>query len=101
MKVLITGGAGYIGTELVKKLVKIPKVKEITKANKTSGFEGNQQILSFIKDLYSDYNIYNNYIALFDKTFTSPLSTTGIDVYNYVLRDSAYIDKKWCYNIVF
>lgn len=29
MKVLITGGTGYIGTELVKKLVKIPKVKEI------------------------------------------------------------------------
>ncbi|PKB17165.1 DUF5686 and carboxypeptidase-like regulatory domain-containing protein [Flavobacterium sp. 5] len=80
---------------------KIPKVKEITKANKTSGFEGNQQILSFIKDLYSDYNIYNNYIALFDKSFTSPLSKTGIDVYNYVLKDSAFVDKKWCYNIVF
>ncbi|MGQ7945519.1 DUF5686 family protein [Flavobacterium sp. WC2509] len=80
---------------------KIAKVKEITKANKTSGFEGNQQILSFIKDLYSDYNIYNNYIALFDKSFTSPLSRTGIDVYNYVLKDSAFIDKKWCYNIVF
>lgn len=80
---------------------KIPKVKEIIKANKTSGYEGNQQILSFIKDLYSDYNIYNNYIALFDKSFTSPLSKTGIDVYNYVLKDSAFIDKKWCYNIVF
>ena len=80
---------------------KIPKVKEITKANKTSGYEGNQQILSFIKDLYSDYNIYNNYIDLFDKSFTSPLSRTGIDVYNYVLKDSAYIDKKWCFNIVF
>lgn len=80
---------------------KIPKQKEITKANKTSGFDGNQQILSFIKDLYSDYNIYNNYIALFDKSFTSPLSRTGIDVYNYVLRDSSYIDNKWCYNIVF
>ena len=80
---------------------KLKKIKEITKANKTSGFDGNQQILSFIKDLYSDYNIYNNYIALFDKSFTSPLSTTGIDVYNYVLRDSTFIDKKWCYNIVF
>jgi hypothetical protein len=80
---------------------KIAKIKEVVKANKTSGFEGNQQILSFIKDLYSDYNIYNNYITLFYKTFTSPLSRTGIDVYNYVLRDSAYIDKKWCYNIVF
>ncbi|WP_264566506.1 DUF5686 and carboxypeptidase-like regulatory domain-containing protein [Flavobacterium sp. N3904] len=80
---------------------KTGKIKQITKANKTSGFDGNQQILSFIKDLYSDYNIYNNYIALFDKSFTSPLSTTGIDVYNYVLRDSTFIDNKWCYNIVF
>ena len=80
---------------------KINKVKEKIKANKTSGFNGNQQILSFVKDLYSDYNIYNNYLTFFDKSFTSPLSKTGIDVYNYVLKDSAYIDKKWCYNIVF
>jgi hypothetical protein len=29
------------------------------------------------------------------------LSRTGIDVYNYVLRDSAYIDNKKCYNILF
>ena len=80
---------------------KLNKVKEKIKASKTSGFNGNQQILSFVKDLYSDYNIYNNYLTFFDKSFTSPLSKTGIDVYNYVLKDSAFIDKKWCYNIVF
>ncbi len=80
---------------------KLKKVKEKIKANKTSGFNGNQQILSFVKDLYSDYNIYSNYLTFFDKSFTSPLSKTGIDVYNYVLKDSAYIDNKWCYNIVF
>ena len=80
---------------------KLKKIKEKIKANKTSGFNGNQQILSFVKDLYSDYNIYNNYLTFFDKSFTSPLSKTGIDVYNYVLKDSAFIDKKWCYNIVF
>ena len=77
------------------------KVKEKLKANKTSGFEGNQQILSFLKDLYSDYSIYNNHLTFFDKSFTSPLSRTGVDVYNYVLRDSAYIDNKKCYNILF
>ena len=77
------------------------KEKEKLKANKTSGFEGNQQILSFLKDLYSDYSIYNNHLTFFDKSFTSPLSKTGIDVYNYVLRDSAYIDNKKCYNILF
>lgn len=77
------------------------KVKEILKANKNSGFDTNQQLIAFIKDLYSDYDIYNNYITFFDKSFTSPLSRTGIDVYNYVLTDTAYIDKKLCYNIVF
>lgn len=77
------------------------KVKEILVANKNSGFETNQQLIAFIKDLYSEYNIYNNYLTFFDKSFTSPLSRTGIDVYNYVLTDTAYIDKKLCYNIVF
>ena len=80
---------------------KINKVKENIKANKNSGFSGNQQILSFVKDLYSNYDIYNNHLTFFDKSFTSPLSKTGIDTYNYILRDSAYIDKKWCYNILF
>ena len=80
---------------------KLNKVKEKLKANKNSGFSDNQQILSFVKDLYSNYDIYNNHLTFFDKSFTSPLSKTGIDVYNYVLTDSAFIDKKWCYNILF
>jgi hypothetical protein len=80
---------------------KLKKIKEKLKANKNSGFSDNQQILSFVKDLYSDYDIYNNHLTFFDKSFTSPLSKTGIDVYNYILKDSAFIDKKWCYNILF
>jgi hypothetical protein len=80
---------------------KLKKVKEKVKANKTSGFNGNQQILSFVNDLYSEFDIYDNHITFFDKSFTSPLSTTGVDVYNYILRDSSYIDNKKCYNIVF
>ena len=80
---------------------KLNKIKEKTKANKNSGFGNNQQILSFVKDLYSEYDIYDNHLTFFDKSFTSPLSKTGIDVYNYVLRDSAFVDKKWCYNILF
>lgn len=77
------------------------KKKELVKGNKNSGFENNQHIISFINDLYVDYNIYNNYIRFYDKDFVSPLSTTGINVYNYVLADSTFIGNKWCYNIVF
>ncbi|RKS26814.1 carboxypeptidase-like protein [Flavobacterium endophyticum] len=77
------------------------RIKEVAKANKNSGFSNNQQLIAFIKDLYADYDIYDNYLKFFDKDFVSPLSRTGINVYNYVLHDSTYIDNKWCYNIVF
>ncbi|WP_395044588.1 DUF5686 family protein [Flavobacterium sp.] len=77
------------------------KVKEVLKANKNSGLTNGDGVNTFIKDLYNDYDIYNNYLNFFDKSFTSPLSKTGIDVYNYRLADSAFVDNKWCYNIVF
>lgn len=75
--------------------------KEDVLGNKSSGFGGNQAITAFVEDLYSDYDIYDNYLKFFDKSFTSPLSKTGVDVYNYVLSDSTFIDDKWCYNIIY
>ncbi|MFK5958011.1 MAG: DUF5686 family protein [Lutibacter sp.] len=71
-------------------------------ANKNSGFDSNQNVIAFIKDLYVEYNIYDSYIKIFDKSFVSPISkASGISTYNYVLTDSAYIDNKWCYNILY
>ena len=75
--------------------------KEILEGNKNSGFENNQTLIAFIKDMYKEYDVYDNYLKFFDKAFTSPLSRTGVDVYNYVLLDSAFRDNKWCYNIVY
>lgn len=77
------------------------KEKEVLKGNKNSGFSDNQTIIDFVGDLYSNYNIYDNYLKFFDKSFVSPLSKTGINTYNYVLSDSTYIDNKWCYNIIY
>lgn len=79
----------------------IKKTKEILKANKNSGLGNGDGVNTFVKDLYNDFDIYDNYLNFFDKSFTSPLSRTGIDVYNYVLADTAVIDNKLCYNIVF
>ena len=77
------------------------KEKEDLKGNKNSGFSNNQVIIDFVDDLYSDFDIYDNYLKFFDKSFVSPLSKTGIQTYNYVLSDSAFIDNKWCYNIIY
>jgi hypothetical protein len=75
--------------------------KRMLQGNKNSGFSNNQAIIAFVQDLYAPYDIYDNYLKFFDKSFTSPLSRTGIDTYNYVLADSAFIRDKWCYNIIY
>ena len=75
--------------------------REDLKGNKNSGFSENQALIGFVKDLYNDYNIYDNFLKIFDKPFNSPIGRQGIQTYNYVLADSAYIDNKWCYNIIY
>ncbi|SDB57029.1 CarboxypepD_reg-like domain-containing protein [Flavobacteriaceae bacterium MAR_2010_188] len=77
------------------------KEKEDLQGNKNSGFSNNQIVVDFVQDLYSEYDIYENYLRFFDKSFISPLSKTGINTYNYVLADSAFIKDKWCYNIIY
>ena len=50
------------------------KEKEVLKGNKNSGFNDNQIIIDFVDDLYSDFNVYDNYLKLFielQKTFDS------------------------------
>lgn len=78
------------------------KLREDLIANKNSGFNSNQNVIAFIKDLYVEYDVYDSYIKIFDKSFVSPISkTAGVSTYNYVLSDSAFIDNKWCYNIIY
>lgn len=80
---------------------KLNAQREVVEGNRNSGFNNSQAFIAKVKNIFQDYDIYENYLKFFDKAFTSPLSRTGIDVYNYVLRDSAFIDGKWCYNIVY
>ncbi len=79
----------------------INKERQDLVGNKNSGFSNNQVIIDFIDDLYSEYNVYSNYIKFFDKSFVSPIGRSGVQTYNYVLSDSAFIDNKWCYNIIY
>jgi hypothetical protein len=77
------------------------KTKDDVKANKNSGFSNNQTIIAFVKDLYTDIDIYDRHLKFFDKSFASPIGKAGIDTYNYVLRDTAMIHGVEAYNIVY
>lgn len=80
-----------------------PKMsKEIIEATKISGFEGdNTSILQFTGQLYQDFNIYDNYIKLFEQGFISPLNSSALLFYKYYLTDSVMRDNSLLYHLSF
>lgn len=78
------------------------ETKEIIKANKISGFDGdNASVAQFTGQLYQDFNIYDNYIKLFDQGFISPLNSNGLLFYKYYLTDSVQRDNRLLYHLSF
>lgn len=77
------------------------KEKEVLLGNRNSGFSENQKLIAAVREVYDEYDIYSNYLKIYDKSFVSPLAETGIHNYNYVLTDSSYIGDKWCYQVMF
>ncbi|MBN1340897.1 MAG: carboxypeptidase-like regulatory domain-containing protein [Bacteroidales bacterium] len=74
--------------------------KEVIHAAKVSGIE-NESVLQYVGDMFQNYSIYENYIPLFQKNFTSPIADFGLTYYRYYLVDSAFLSDKWCYKIMF
>ena len=51
--------------------------------------------------MYQNFNVYDNSISVFGKSFISPLSPSAKLYYKMYLLDSALIDNQWCYKIRF
>jgi hypothetical protein len=74
--------------------------KEIIVANRMSGLE-NKSYSEFTGQMYIDINLYDNYVSVFGKQFTSPFSNTSLLVYKYYLQDSAIIDGVMNYHLTY
>ena len=74
--------------------------KEVIKAAQASGVE-NESLIQFMGSMFQQYDIYDNYITIFQKNFVSPISDFGINHYKYYLVDSNSFSDKWCYKIMF
>lgn len=80
---------------------KDPKaIREVIKGSKISGME-NKSISELLGDTYQRINIYNNYTQFLQKNFISPIANFGLSYYKYYLVDSAFIDRSWCYKLMF
>lgn len=77
---------------------KSPKIeREFVNARRISGFENGSfgdGISQFLEKLSTRVDIYENNIDLLDKSFTSPISLLGPNIYRYYITDSTVIDEK-------
>lgn len=75
------------------------KLRKDLTANKNSGFDDNEIVIQSIKNLYKDYDIYDNRLNFFNINFVSPIARDGFAVYDYELTDTLKIDGVDCYRI--
>lgn len=75
--------------------------REIVKASRISGIEEDYSLAQFTGHLHGNFNLYNNYIDIFDIKFASPLSEHGLLFYKYFLVDSLQVAGRKTYKIRF
>ncbi len=76
------------------------KKKEVIDGTYITGIQ-NLKLDQFVGDMYLDINVYDNYINIFNKAFISPVASFSRTFYKYYIQDSAFIDSKWCYKLVY
>lgn len=77
-----------------------PKLqKELIERTKITGvgIEDGSLISQVIGSSFQEYNFYQNRMNIVEKEFASPIGDAWRLLYNYELRDSAYIDDEFCY----
>lgn len=75
--------------------------REIVKASRISGIEEDYTLAQFTGHLHASFNLYDNYIDIFEVRFASPLSEHGLLYYKYFLVDSMRIEGRKTYKIRF
>lgn len=58
-------------------------------------------INTMLKEVFTDVDIYNDYIRLVQYPFVSPIGNTAISFYRFYIEDTTYVDKDKCYHIQF
>lgn len=85
---------------------KEPKVeKDIIKGQRTEGISNILQtgeiLNTMLKDVFTDIDIYDDFVRLFQYQFTSPIGETAISFYRFYIEDTVYVDRDLCYHLHF
>lgn len=76
--------------------------KKVVKGERTFKFFKAPRIMEFVKDMYIDPNVYDNYVVILDRSFPSPINDYYKRNYNFVLDSGIHhIGGYDCHHIYF
>jgi hypothetical protein len=76
--------------------------KAIIKGRRTFKFFQAPKIMEFVKDMYIDPNIYDNYVVILDRSFPSPINDFYKRNYNFLLDSGIHVVNGYpCKHIYF
>ena len=56
---------------------------------------------TFMKEIFTDVNIYDDQIRLLQYPFTSPIGKDAIAFYRFYIEDTVYVDRDKCFHLNF
>ena len=74
--------------------------REVIYASRMSGVE-RDDLTEFSGELYQDFNLYENYMSVFNQGLVSPIHDNGTFYYHYFLVDSTIVEGTKRYRISF
>ena len=85
---------------------KDPRVeKDIIKGQRSEGVNNMLQtgdiLNTLLKEVFTDVDIYDDHMRLFQYQFTSPIGETAIAFYRFYIQDTVYVDRDLCYHLEF
>ena len=86
---------------------KSPKtVKTTINAKRSDGFQSmlssGDMLTTYVKDIFTDVDIYKDNVRLLQHPFISPISTTeAIGFYHYYIQDTIMVDDERCIDVFF
>ena len=85
---------------------KDPKTeKDIIKGQQSNGIgqviQTGEILNTTLKEVFTDVDIYDDYVRLLQYPFPSPIGRTAISFYHYYIEDTVYVDRDLCYHLQF
>lgn len=85
---------------------KAPKTeKDIIKGQQSNGIgqviQTGEILNTTLKEVFTDVDIYDDYVRLLQYPFPSPIGRTAVSFYHFYIEDTVYVERDLCYHLQF